>query len=50
MLEMKDIFTTYLVELAVLGNKSLDKVCVPGNQERRVGTDLLRSFTTLRLS
>lgn len=30
-LEIKDVFTTYLVELAVLGNKLLDKVCVPGN-------------------
>ena len=44
MLEIKDIFTTYLVELAVLGNKLLDKVCAPGNEGQRVGTDLFFFF------
>lgn len=49
-LEIKDIFTTYLVELAVLGNKLFDKGHAPGNGGEEAGTDhLLRSFTILTL-
>jgi hypothetical protein len=47
-LEIKDILTSHSIELAVLGNKLLDKVCAPW--EYMVGTNpLLKSFATLRL-
>lgn len=49
-LEIKDIFTTYLVGLAVLGNKLLHKGHAPGNGGEGAGTDhLSRSFTILTL-
>lgn len=49
-LEIKAIFTTYLVELAVLGNKLLYKGCAPGKGVGIATDHLLRSFTTLRSS